>query len=314
MIESLIKSLVASGYHLLTTVPIIVLSIIFAEFLVKKGLLQKISFIGVPISRISHLGNESVSALLTAFLSPTASAAMLRDYYSKGLISRRELIIASLAKALPAIVTEARFMLPPLLTILGMVGLYYFLIQVSMSLMITSIACLLGFFLLPQRPLKSLKVGADPLPLKVAIKESLKDSGKIIKKILITLIPATVGASILAGMGIFSALGDRLREFSQYLPIPPKGLPIVAVYIVSPIASYPIASTLLAQGVTAKEVIISFLWGGVLAIPMHLKSHIPFYIGIYGPRTGLELFGYFYGLRSLIAIMLILAIYNWIEV
>ena len=302
----MLESLAASGYYLLRIVPIIVASIIFAELLVKTGLLGKIAFLTLPISKFSHLGNESASALLTAFLSPTAASVMLRDYYSQNLIPRRELIIASLSRAFPIIIMEARYMLPTLLPILGIVGLFYYGTWMGISFVVTSIACLLGLLLLPQKSLGNIKVKGDSLPFKAALKESLKDSRKSLKRILIILIPTTIGAFILTDMGVFSALADKMGIFSQYLPIPPQGLPVLAAYIVSPIASYPIAGTLLTEGILgAKEVIILFLLGSILAIPLHLRILVPHYLGIYGPGIGAELLAYSFGLRSLVTLSVI---------
>lgn len=305
----MLESLTASGYYLLRIVPIIVASIIFAELLVKMGLLVKISFLTFPISRFSHLGAESSSAVLAAFLSPTAASAMLCDYYSQKLISRRELIIASLSRALPIIIMEARYMLPTVLPILGIVGLYYYGTWMGINFVMTLIVCLLGLFLLPQRQLGDMKVAGDPLPFRTALKESLKDSRKTLRRVLLILVPSTIGAFILAGIGVFDALGDNLGGFSQHLPIPSQGLPVLAAYIASPVASYPIAGTLLAQGtLQARDVIILFLLGSIFALPLHLRTLVPNYLGIYGPRPGLELLGYSFGLRSLITVAAIMAL------
>ena len=304
------ESLAASGWYLLRIIPIIAASVIAAELLVRLGALERLSFLAGPVSRFSHLSGESGVALITAFLSPTAASAMLRDFYEQGVISRRELVVASLARAFPLIVSEARYMLPTLLPILGAIGLWYYGTWVGINLTMTFIACLLGYFLLPRRVLCSVRqVGADPPPLGKALRESAKESFMTLRRIFMIMIPATVGGFMLADLGVFEALAKGLSGISAYLPFPPGGMAVLATYIASPIASYPLAAKLLTQGViAAREVIVIFLLGSILAFPLRLRQLIPHYLGIYGPRPGLELLSLSFGLRSLVTLAAVVLI------
>ncbi|MEW6425608.1 MAG: hypothetical protein AB1523_12875 [Bacillota bacterium] len=92
-----------------------------------------------------------------------------------------------------------------------------------------------------------------------------------------------------------------------------QGLGIVAAQLGHSNAAYAVASGLLSSGeISAKGVVLSLLAGDVLSgIAMMFRYLMPYYVGIFGLRTGLELMGISVTIRNgiVIAFILVLALF-----
>ena len=73
--------------------------------------------------------------------------------------------------------------------------------------------------------------------------------------------------------------------------MPAAGLSIIAAQFANFIAAHSTTGTLLSTGVlTSKEVILTLLVGDVLSsVMMVVKYLIPYYVGIFGPRIGIQI-------------------------
>jgi hypothetical protein len=298
-------------YYLLRIVPIVVASLIFAEFIVELGLTRKVGFLFSPLTKFAHLREECGAALTIALVSPLASSSMLMDFYTKDIISKRELIIASLTRSFPGIISEARYMLPTILPLLGLVGLCYYGFWVIISFCQTLIASALGRKLLRQQAYQDCEApqAKERKELKAAFRASLRNAKKPIKRVLIFLIPAVLIAFILKDVGVFDAMAQAMQGIIPYLPIPVEGMAIIAAQFAHAVAGYAVAGALLTQGVLgAKEVIVSLLLGSILAFPIRLRFLFTHYFGIFGPKLGTEIMALSVLLRTVVTVAIIAAI------
>lgn len=290
MSETLLSALVLAGGLLWRTLPYMILGVIAAELIVNLGFVNKISFIARPITNFSHLRQECGVSFLVAFGSPMAANAMLAQHHEKGLISKKEMFLASLLNSFPSVLLHWRSMLPPLIPLLGTVGLIYFLLFALAGLVKTMLLMIASRFLLPARPAPKLSLETKPrLPLKETFKLSLKSSWKVSRRMIAITVPTMLVVSILIEVGVFDSLASFLGGVGSYLPIPASGLGIIASMFGHPIAAYTVASNLLAVGeISAKGVVLSLLIGGIFANAVFLlRSSIPNYMGIFGPKTGI---------------------------
>jgi hypothetical protein len=308
MTEILLDSAILAGELLCRTLPFMILGVLVAELIVALGVVDKISFIARPITDFSHLRRECGASFLLAFGSPSAANAMLAQYRKKGFISKREMFLASIINSFPAILMHWRSMLPPLIPLLGIIGLAYFLILALTGLVKTALLMVASRFLLKNRDDCELALEERKrLPLNEAFKESWQVSKGTIKRMLLITVPTMFVVCILIKVGAFEALSAYLSGMSAYLPIPPSGLGIIAAQFGHSIAAYTVASGLLAAGeITGKEIILTLLVGSVLtSIVSMFRSTMPYYVGIFGLRTGLELMVLSSAIRNIIVIVFI---------
>jgi hypothetical protein len=126
--------------------------------------------------------------------------------------------------------------------------------------------------------------------LRQAIRKSLRNAGKTIPKILLTMIPVTLGVFVLINLGIFEYSAKHLGVVARYFPVRPESLPIVATRLISPIGAYTIAGSLLAKGVVeGKDIVMALLVGTLLATVPNVRYLVPYYFGIFGPAIGTQL-------------------------
>ena len=292
MIETLLGALVLAGGLLRSILPLMILGVIAAELIVTLGFVNKLSFIARPITNFSHLQHECGMSFLVAFGSPIAANAMLAQYHEKGMIGKKEMFLASLLNSFPSVLLHWRSMLPPLIPLLGTIGLVYFILFVLAGLVKTTLVMIAGRFLLPTRPAPrlSLETKTRP-PLKEAFKQSLKSSWKISRRMIVITVPTMLAVSILIKVGVFDSLASHLGSISAFLPIPVSGMGIIVSMFGHPIAAYSVASNLLAVGeISAKGVVLSLLIGGIFANAVFLlRSSIPNFIGIFGLKTGVQI-------------------------
>ncbi|HID28279.1 MAG TPA: nucleoside recognition protein [Methanosarcinales archaeon] len=270
-----------------------IIGIILAELIVELKWVHKLGFISIPITRFAHLNTECGVSFLTAFGSPTAANSMLMQFYNSKLITKKELIIASMANSFPAMVMHWRALLPVLIPLIGVTGLIYFCMLMLVGFIKTFLVLIAGRLLLDKKEqtvnYKNLK-NHPKTPLKHALASSVNNSKKTIKRILYTTIPITVMVFILINLGIFKILALYLSGAATYFPIPAEGLTIIATQFANNVAAYTVAGNLLSQGIlNSKEIILTLLTGDVLSTVVSLRFLLPYYLGIYGPKIGTQI-------------------------
>lgn len=283
-----------SLHFLYMTVPFMVLGVIFAELIVALKFVDKIAFLARPLANFAHLNDECGTSFMAAFLSPASANSMLAAFYKDKIIERKELFIASMMTSFPAIVMHWRPMLPVLIPLLGVTGIIYFCILMLVDLIKTLLIMLAGRFLLVKKNSNggntNSQKGKRP-PLKDAVKISLQASKRTIKRILMMTIPTTFIVFILLTIGVFDTLASYLSGVGTYFQIPPEGLGIIAAQFGSFIAAITVAGNILSSGVlTGKGIIITLLVGDVLKSLLTMVRFLtPYYVGIFGPKNGLQI-------------------------
>ena len=293
------------------TVPFMVIGVVFAEFIVALKVTDKVAYLARPISNFANLRDECGASFMTAFISPTSANSMLASFYNDKRIEKKELFIASMMTSFPAIVMHWRPMLPVLVPLLGMTGIIYFCILMLIGFIKTLFIMLAGRFLLEKTDYEPVNSPVEKRPgIKEAFKISLQSSKSTIKRILCMTIPVFFIVCILITTGAFEALAGHLAFVCIYFPIPPAGLSIIVAQFANFIAAHSAAGTLLSTGVlTSKEVILTLLVGNVLSsVTMVLKYMIPYYVGIFGPKIGMQILAIATVIRTGIMLVVIFAL------
>jgi hypothetical protein len=288
----LIDALIAAASYLLAIIPLITVGVIIAELVIELKWVDRLCFLFSPILRFSHMRDELCLSFTTALGSPTAAFAIIADLYEKKQIDQRELILASLATTFPGSLAQWRSALPLLIPLVGIPGLLFFGFVMVAEFIKASIALILARVLLKgNRNYRGDIKGKIPhhTPLKEALKRSLTSARKILIKIFAVTVPVTIAVYILMDAGLFDLISLYLDSLARYLPVPPEALSIIAAQQLSYVAAYTIAGNTLVEGVlSGREVTLALLLGDVLASIVNLRFKIPYYIGIFSPRLGIQ--------------------------
>lgn len=279
--------------YIITTIPVFIISIFIMSLLNYGGYIQRISWIARPLMRFGHLHESLGITFMTAFASPSAASAMLRSLHEKGLITRKEVIIAVLSNAFPVMIMEARTMMPVMISFLGRTGLIIFIILISARFLQTLTALTIGRFLFSESDtvIDKSKITGDILTGLLLLKKSFSETFSLMKRIIKVTIPVTILTFTLIEAGVFTYISLKIQFMALWFRIPVEGLSIVAAYFGNYTAAYTVAGNLFTHGVLSqKEIIITILTAKVLAsIFFAVRHSTPYYIGIFGSGLGMRI-------------------------
>jgi hypothetical protein len=111
-------------------------------------------------------------------------------------------------------------------------------------------------------------------------------------RIAIFVVPIYTAVFVLNRMGLFTITRDWLAGAVVTTFVPMESLSIVVLSFVAEFTSgFAAAGALMDAGVlTTKQTVLALVTGNVLAFPIRaLRHQLPHYMGIYSPRTGVEL-------------------------
>jgi len=270
--------------------------LVAGEIIESSGWTRRIARIAGPLFRFGRLGNRCSVAFTTAFISGVASNTMLQNYYKDKKITRKQLYLTNLANQLPAFFAHLPttfFMVIPLTRWAG--ALYFFLTFLAAIL---RMACVLiyGHFRLPR---ENIVTDAESPAMALSAKEFSVIWRNLWKKfptrligMAVYVIPIYVIVFILNSMHVFEMTRDWLARYITTSFIPMESLSLVVLSFTAEFASgFAAAGALMDAGlITTQQTVLALIAGNVIAAPIRtLRHQLPWYVGIFSPRMGLEL-------------------------
>ncbi|WP_332449814.1 nucleoside recognition protein [Methanoculleus sp.] len=308
MYDSIIQTVTLAAGLLAEMVPMMIIGVFLAEVLVALNIARKIAAISRPLTSFAHLNEECGTSFLMAFVSPPAANAMLLDYHTKEIITRKELIIAATMNSFPTVVMHWRYLLPVYVPLLGIPGLIYFGLLMLVGLAKTVVIMLYGrAVLIPPACTPAISAAEPAVTLREALGTACTSSKKILKRLLSVTVPTIVIVAFLINAGVFDWLAAWMQGAGGVFPVPPEGFAIIAAQFGSFVAGASVASTLLAAGdMTWQQIVLTLLVGNVLtSMTRSIRWLGSSYIAIFGMRTGAEIMLVSTGLRNGIMVVLV---------
>jgi hypothetical protein len=288
------------------------LGLVVGEVIEASGWTRRLGILARPAFRFANLGDHCGAAFTTAFFSGTAANAMLAGFFQDRKICKKQLILANLLNHFPAYFLHLPTTVFIVIPLTGKAGVLYFLLTFSALLLRCSGFLLYGHF----RPADSYcnperndtvpeSIRNEPFnPLSARIREKLPSR---ILGITIYVVPIYIAVFVLNSLGLFAFMRNWMAGFVVDAFVPVESLSLVIISFVAEFTSgFAAAGALMDAGVlTVKQTTLALLIGNILAFPIRaLRHQLPRYMGIFSPRTGLELLTLGQGFRvlSLIAV------------
>ncbi|WP_070807813.1 hypothetical protein [Pyrodictium occultum] len=305
MLNELVTALRIASSFLEHSIPTLFIGTFIAELLVVSRVIDKFSIISKPFINLSNLPSECALSFTASFLDPKAGSAMLAGFYRGNRISRRELYVAALINAFPAIVGHWKSLLPVLLATLGGIGLIYFGILVLIGFIQTVIFILVGRIMFKSLRRRNIprKHMCSVVFSRKTVGEALVRTVKLLIPILKIMVPAILITSLLISFSIFKYLTYTMKYITTLLPLSMQEISVVATAMVNNIAAYTLAANLLDRGlISVRDLLASLLLGSVFANVNYLRWLIPYYTSLYGVRDGLRIMAISMIIRNTIAL------------
>ncbi len=276
-----------------------------------------------PIMRLGNLSDWSGTAFTTAFLSGVAANTLLWNAYQDGKISRREMMLASLMNlGLPSYVLHLPVTFAIIVPLVGSAGLIYMTLTFLAAVFRTLVVLVAGrlFLARAQESLAQgdmLQVGSVPddrdKGQRISHLLGLYLSDRLVRIAMYT-VPIYMLVVLLQEWGFFTWLQGAATSLIRLRAFPVEGISVVVFSIVAEFtAGAAAAGAMLREGVlTVKETVLALIMGNIIATPVRaLRHQLPKYLGIYRPKTGIQLLLAGQALR-IISVLLVGSIYYFL--
>jgi hypothetical protein len=274
------------------------------------GWTRFLALLAMPAFRFGNLGARCSAAFTTAFFSGVAANAMLLEFYKEERINRKQLFLSNFVNQLPAFFLHLPTTFFIVIPLTGWAGGLYFLITFAAALFRTALFLLYGHFRLEASEKKAATSEDGLGSMGKAGRKSFQRIWEGIKQrlpgrltnIAVYVVPIYTAVFFLNTLGIFEQLRQWLANYVSSSIVPVESLSIVVLSFAAEFTSgFAAAGALMDAGVlTVKQTVLALLIGNVTAFPIRaLRHQLPHYMGIYSPRTGLQLLVMGQGFRVL---------------
>lgn len=273
---------------LLRVAPVFALAVYAANLAGRMGWLSGLAWLAGPVMRLGRLSPHCGPGFVTSIVSPTAGHSLLADLRVAGKLDRRELTVAAVVNNLPGEIATGKSVLPLALPVLGFFGAAYYGALLAASALKALLMLLAGRLILPPRAHAAPKsVPSAGISFRGAARSSLKPSLKTIAKVLKTMVPVAYIVYFLIAAGFFDRVAGPLAFMTDYIPLNPAVLPVVAARLISPPGAYTVAGGLYAAGAaTGWELVLGLFAGAFAATATSLRYTVPYYFAIFGAADG----------------------------
>ncbi len=283
------------GWPLLRLLLFISIGLLVANFIEALNWTRKMAVVARPLTRFARLSDLTGASFSMAFFSGVSANTMLSEGYSKGEISKQELILANLFNSLPTYflhLPTTFFITAPLIKGAAFV---YIGLTLGAAILRTLFITLISHFLLrgkgaseDRRP--AIDRGND---LQTAWQRTWKRFKKRMRRIIRFTVPIYILFFLLSRAGIFDQLEHFLSAHLAFLSwLTPQAVSIIALQVAAEFtAGLAAAGALLADGTMhGREIVLTLLIGNILSSPIRsIRHQFPYYAGIFRPRLAMQL-------------------------
>lgn len=294
------------------------LGLLVANLLEALHWTRMVARLSSPIVRMANLSEAAAASFSLAFFSPSAANAMLAESHEKGLLSRKEIILANLFNSSPSYLVHLPSVFSLMFAFLGKYALIYVSLTFLAATLRTLGTLVAGKLMLPPRSPE--EDGTHPLPSqettwKETVRTTLHRFRKRIFRLILFTIPVYCLVFAMQQAGWLIRAEQFLADHAGLLSfLDPQSFGIVALsFMAESNLALSAAAPLLESGVlTYHQVILALLIGNILSSPIRAFRHqLPAYAGYFKPALASEMVTISQCCRTL-SLMAVTALYYWL--
>ncbi|MBQ7456630.1 MAG: hypothetical protein IJS54_03350 [Desulfovibrio sp.] len=269
------------------------LGIFIANILEALHWTQYLAKLSAPFAKRAHFGVVSQAAFATAFLSPSASNAILAEAYAEKRLKHRELVCISLFASFPAYLVHIPTLFFLLVPVLGFAAVLYVAISLFAALLRTLAVFVVAQHLLPAVQDEQTNVPKQTVGFVHAVRQAWKRLCIRFPRMLVWTVPVYIALFFCQVQGVFAAIEASLADNIVFTHIlSPQVIGIVMLHMVAELgAAVSASASLLSLGsVSTTDIIGALLIGNMLSTPIRaLRHQLPSYVGLFEPALGVRL-------------------------
>lgn len=269
--------------------PYTLLGILLANLALELGLFHRFFPLLRPFLRRAGFSGECGMAFLVAFGSPPTAAAMLAGFFQEGKIGPRETLLAAVGTWFPQTVYESIVHLAPVvIPFLGAVGLAYIGFFLANGFLVSGVVFIAAAFLLPKIAAESSPAGGREKPAwREVLQRCLEQTFFVLKRMVLLALPISIAAMVFVNSRALKNLPDSFMGFA----LPPEALTAIPVCLANPMAAYAMLADLLQQELLDfRLTLLTLLMANFVTSLRYILAHrLPYHMGIFGARMGLQI-------------------------
>ncbi len=271
--------------------------------LIELGFMQKFSGIVKPLFKYTNLPDTCASSFMVALGSTVAANGMVVNFKEEGCINEKETMLCALLNSTPAYVREIiTYQIPIVLPALGPVvgGFYVMVFILTAIIKVSAVIILSKIFLKKNRCHYEENISSKKVTLKDAIKKSLKRNRKLFTKIALIYLSMTTLVFILRERGAFELF--NVLPLADLFGIPSESIVPLTSYVASPILGISLLGPMISNnGISYIQAMIVLMLGSMFMLPVFsIRSLLPRYVSIFGPRIGIRIVAFSTGISILV--------------
>lgn len=271
--------------------------------LIELGFMQKFSGLVRPLFKHTNLPDTCASSFLVAMGSTVAANGMVVNFRESGCINEKETMLCAVLNSTPAYVREIiTYQIPIVLPALGpVVGGFYVMVFILTAIVkVSAVIILSRVFLEKNNCVYGEKAATKKVTLKEAVKKSLKRNKKLFKKIAIIYLSMTTLVFYLRENGAFEIF--NVLPLAELFGIPPESIVPLTSYVASPILGISLLGPMISNnGISYIQAMIVLMLGSMFMLPIFsVRTLLPRYVSIFGPRTGIKIVTFSTGISIIV--------------
>lgn len=304
MLDLLIRTL-DFAVPVLTT---IFLGLFFAGLLTQLGALRRVSSLSRPLVAAAHLPEVCVTSFVISIGSTVAANGMIARFRQDDLLDDREVLLCAMTNSIPAYVREIfTYQIPIVVPALGLAaGSMYAFIFIITALVKIILVILLGRLLLEERSYELQSYSHPKVSLGKAAVNALRGQARIFGRIALVYIVMTFLIFMLRDRGLFEALS--VLPLADLFGIPPESIVPLTSYVASPILGLSMLGPMIHSGsISEIQALVVLMLGSMFMLPVFaLRSMVPNYTALFGPRTGITVVAVSTGISMIVRLAFLL--------
>jgi hypothetical protein len=291
----------------------IFLGLFFAGLLVELGLLNRISHLSRPLVSLAHLPEVCASSFIVSLGSTVAANSMIARFKEDNSLENREVFLCTMINSIPAYIREIfTYQIPIVVPALGLfAGSLYAMVFMVTAIVKILVVIILGRMLFEPRSYgQAVQMVPDAkrsVSLDRAAARVLRSQKRVFLRIASVYLLMTFLIFTLRARGIFESMS--ILPIAGLFGIPSESIVPLTTYVASPILGISMLGPMIKGGsISEVQAMIVLMLGSMFMLPVFaLRSMVPNYTAIFGPRLGLSVVVVSTGISILVRLAFLLA-------
>jgi len=263
-----------------------------AGVLIEMGVIQNLSRYFRPIFAFTRLPEACASAFTVSLGSAVAANGMVAKFKDDGCLNDQEVVLCAIMNGIPVYLRELlTYQIPIVIPALGLlVGGLYSSVFIITAIVRVALVTIVSRFVLKKTSCQMPDSGPpQEVPLRLAVVKSFRKGRRLYFRIAAVYLTMTMVVFALKDKGAFEVFS--VLPLAEIFGIPPESIVPLTTYVASPIIGISLLGPMIhSNGISTIQAMIVLMLGSMFMLPIFsIRSLLPRYVAIFGPRLGTKI-------------------------